>query len=447
MTSKPLILIIEDDRLLNKLLVGEIKRMGYSADGVFSWNEARSHLSRTDPSLIITDVRLPDANIMDILPSIASEHPIIVLTAYGTVQEAVAAMKAGAMEYLTKPVNPDELELKIERVLELSNMQRDHQYCKSRLRPDPAATMVGKSSAIAEVLQLVEAVASTDATVLITGESGAGKELVAHAIHTRSPRAEGNFVAVDCCTLQENLFESELFGHEKGAFTGAERQKPGLIEAAGGGTLFLDEIGEIGSAIQAKLLRVLETGQFRRLGGVKDLQANVRIVAATNRDLEKMSAEGSFRADLFYRLSAFTIKVPSLRERLSDVPQLVNHILAHHKFSRRYNKRVTPPAMSLLMSYNYPGNVRELRNMIERAVILSGASEEIRPEHFVLNGPVERSTQVDLHFDHDPSLEEMERRYLETLVNKYAGHRGRIAAVLGISERNIYRLLEKYGLK
>jgi DNA-binding NtrC family response regulator len=447
MTAKPHILIIEDDHLLNRLLATEVRRMGYTADGVFSWNEARSHLSRSEPSLIITDVRLPDANIMDILPSIANEHPVMVLTAYGTVQEAVAAMKAGAMEYLTKPVNPDELELKIDRVLEMSNMQRDHQYCKSRLRADPSLNMVGNSQAIARVFQLIEAVSSTDATVLITGESGAGKELVAHAIHTRSPRSEGNFVAVDCCTLQENLFESELFGHEKGSFTGADRQKTGLIEAASDGTLFLDEIGEIGPAIQAKLLRVLETGQYRRLGGIKDLRSNVRIVAATNRNLEKMSAEGSFRTDLYYRLSAFSINVPSLRERLEDVPQLVGHILAHHKFSRRYSKRVMPAAMSLLMNYSFPGNVRELRNMIERAVILSGASEEIRPEHFALNGPVERPTQVDFHFDHDPSLEEMEKRYLETLVRKYEGHRGRIASVLGISERNIYRLLEKHGLK
>jgi DNA-binding NtrC family response regulator len=447
MSSLSLILIVEDDRLLNRLLVGELKRMGYAAEGVHGWAEARAHLARREPSLIITDVRLPDANIMDILPTLANEHPVIVLTAYGTVQEAVAAMKAGAMEYLTKPINPDELELKIERVLEHCNMQRDHQYCKARLRPDPYALMVGDSPAMAEVRHLIDAVATTDATVLVLGESGTGKELVAHAIHARSPRATRNFVAVDCCTLQEKLFESELFGHEKGAFTGAERQKPGLIEAASGGTLFLDEIGEIEPAIQAKLLRVLETGQYRRLGGVKDLSANVRIVAATNRDLLQMGAEGRFRTDLYYRLSAFSLSVPPLRERLGDIPKLVQHILAHHEFSRRYNKRVAPAAMNLLMGYAYPGNVRELRNMIERAVILSGASEEIRSEHFALNGAVERSVPVDFHFDHDPSLEEMEKRYLETLVSKYAGHRVRIAAILGVSERNIYRLLEKYGLK
>jgi two-component system NtrC family response regulator len=447
MTSQPFLLVVEDDRLLNRLLLEDLRRMGYEVEGAHSWAEARTLLGRRDPSLIITDVRLPDVNTMDILPTLASEHPVIVLTAYSTVQEAVAAMKAGAMEYLAKPFNPDELELKVERVLAHSAMQRDHQFCKSRLRPDPNALMVGDSPAMAEVQHLIDAVAAADATVLVLGESGSGKELVANAIHARSPRAARNFVAVDCCTLQEKLFESELFGHEKGAFTGAERQKPGLIEAASGGTLFLDEIGEIEPAIQAKLLRVLETGQYRRLGGVKDLQANVRIVAATNRDLMQMGTEGRFRMDLYYRLTAFSLRIPPLRERLQDIPKLVQHILAHHDFSRRYSKRVSPAAMRLLMDYSYPGNVRELRNMIERAVILSGASEEIRPEHFSLDGAAERPAQVELRFEHDPSLEEIEKRYLETLLNKYDGHRSRIAEIIGVSERNIYRLLEKYGLK
>jgi DNA-binding NtrC family response regulator len=446
MSSPNPILVVEDDRLLNRLLLGEIKRMGYRAEGAANWSEARVHLARLEPSLIITDVRLPDANTMDVLPTLAGEHPVIVLTAYGTVQEAVAAMKAGAMEYLTKPINPDELELKIERALSTSTLRRDHQFCKARLRHD-ATLMVGSSPAMAKVQQLIDAVAATDATVLVLGESGVGKELVARAIHDRSPRAARNFVAVDCCTLQEKLFESELFGHEKGAFTGADRQKPGLIEAAAGGTLFLDEIGEIDPTIQAKLLRVLETGQYRRLGGIKDLQANVRIVAATNRDLMQMSQEGRFRQDLYYRLSAFTLHIPPLRERLSDLPQLVEHILAHHEFARRYDKRVSPAALRLLASYDYPGNVRELRNMIERAVILSGASDEIRPEHFAIDGKVGRPTEIEFSFDHEPSLNEIEKRYLEMLLAKHQGHRGQIASALGISERNVYRLLEKHGLK
>jgi DNA-binding NtrC family response regulator len=380
-----------------------------------------------------------------LLPGLTKDYPVIVLTAFGSVQGAVAAMKAGAQQYLTKPVDPDELELEVNRVLQHTAMSRDQQFCKERLRP--SGGMVGASTAMTELQRLIDAVALSEATVLIQGESGVGKELVAHAIHERSPRTARNFVAVDCCTLQEKLFESELFGHEKGAFTGADRQKPGLIEAAQGGTLFLDEIGEIETPVQAKLLRVLETGQFRRLGGIKDLQANVRIVAATNRNLAQMSRDGNFRADLYYRLSAFTLRIPPLRERLKDIPALVEHFLAHHNFSRRLNKRLSPSALRLLMSYGFPGNIRELRNMVERAIIVGGGSDEIRPEHFSFEALGEQPGQFSMGFQHEPTLDEIERRYLELLVAKYAGHRGQIAAILGVSERSIYRLLEKHGLK
>jgi DNA-binding NtrC family response regulator len=443
-TATP-ILLVEDDRLLNRLLTGELKRMGYAVTSVHCWRDGHAHLNQHEPALIVADVQLPDANTLDLLPSLAKDYPVIVLTAFGTVQGAVAAMKAGARQYLTKPVDPDELELEVKRVLQHAALHRDQQFCKKRSRP--SGGMVGTSAAMAELQRLIDAVANSEATVLIQGESGVGKELVAHAIHERSPRAARNFVAVDCCTLQEKLFESELFGHEKGAFTGAERQKPGLIEAAQGGTLFLDEIGEIEPIIQAKLLRVLESGEYRRLGGVKDLQANVRIVAATNRNLAQMSKDGKFRADLYYRLSAFTLRIPPLRERLQDVPALIEHFLAHHNFSRRLNKRLNPAALRLLMSYGFPGNIRELRNMVERAIIVGGGSDEIRPEHFSFEALGEQPGQFNMGFQHEPTLEEIERRYLELLVAKYAGHRGQIAAILGVSERSIYRLLEKHGFR
>lgn len=445
MTTRTPILLVEDDRLLNRLLTGELKRMGYAVTSVHCWRDAHAHLDQHEPALIVADVQLPDANTLDLLPGLTKDYPVIVLTAFGTVQGAVAAMKAGARQYLTKPVDPDELELEVKRVLQHTAMARDQEFCKERLRP--SGGMVGASAAMAELQRLIDAVAHSEATVLIQGESGVGKELVAHAIHERSPRAARNFVAVDCCTLQEKLFESELFGHEKGAFTGAERQKPGLIEAAQGGTLFLDEIGEIEPIIQAKLLRVLESGEYRRLGGVKDLQANVRIVAATNRNLAQMSKDGKFRADLYYRLSAFTLRIPPLRERLQDIPALVEHFLAHHNFSRRLNKRLNPTALRLLMAYGFPGNIRELRNMVERAIIVGGGSEEIRPEHFSFEALGEQPGQFSMGFQHEPTLDEIERRYLELLVAKYAGHRGQIAAILGVSERSIYRLLEKHGFK
>lgn len=445
MTTTTPILLVEDDRLLNRLLTGELKRMGYAVTSVHCWRDGHAHLAQHEPALIVADVQLPDANTLDLLPGLTKDYPVIVLTAFGTVQGAVAAMKAGARQYLTKPVNPDELELEVRRVLQHTAMARDQQFCKERLRP--SGGMVGSSAAMAELQRLIDAVANSEATVLIQGESGVGKELVAHAIHERSPRAARNFVAVDCCTLQEKLFESELFGHEKGAFTGADRQKPGLIEAAQGGTLFLDEIGEIEPIIQAKLLRVLESGEYRRLGGIKDLQANVRIVAATNRNLAQMSKDGKFRSDLYYRLSAFTLRIPPLRERLQDIPALVEHFLAHHNFSRRLNKRLHPTALRLLMSYGFPGNIRELRNMVERAIIVGGGSDEIRPEHFSFEALGEQPGQFSMGFQHEPTLEEIERRYLELLVAKYAGHRGQIAAILGVSERSIYRLLEKHGFK
>jgi DNA-binding NtrC family response regulator len=444
---KQRILVLEDDRVLNQLLTLELKRMGFEVEGLTDLKAARDWLGKKTADLILCDGRLGDASLMEFLPGLAAEHPIIILTAFGSVQEAVTAMKAGASEYLIKPVNLDELEMVVKRVLQHTAIKRDHQFCRDRLLQGRGNGMAGDSPAMNEVNRLIDAVAASDATVLVLGESGVGKELVAQAIHQRSPRSNRNFVAVDCCSLQEKLFESELFGHEKGAFTGADRQKPGLIEAAAGGTLFLDEIGEIEPAIQAKLLRVLETGQFRRLGGIKDLNADIRIVAATNRDLMAMSTEGRFRADLYYRLSAFALRIPPLRERLEDVPALVAHFLDKRAFSRHIDKNVTPEAMVRLTHYNYPGNVRELRNMLERALILSGDSRLIRPGHFSFEGEPDYQPGLSLSFDQDPSLEEIERTYLEVLLRKHAGHRGRIATTLGISERNIYRLLEKHGFK
>jgi transcriptional regulator with PAS, ATPase and Fis domain len=254
-------------------------------------------------------------------------------------------------------------------------------------------------------------------------------------------------VAVDCCTVHENLFESELFGHEKGAFTGATSQKKGLIEGAEGGTLFLDEFGEITLAAQAKMLRVLETGQFRRVGGTKNLVADARIVAATNRDLKKLSKEGVFREDLYYRLSAFTITVPPLRERREDIAALADHFLSNHDFSRRIMKSLAPDAERALVAHHWPGNVRELRNAIERAIIVSGQDAVIRAEHLGLPEiGQEDSETMHLQFDREPTMEELKRCYMEWLLTKYSGHRAQLAASLGISERNVYRLLKKFSL-
>ncbi|MEW8335623.1 MAG: sigma-54 dependent transcriptional regulator [Candidatus Thiodiazotropha sp.] len=442
------IVVVEDDELLRQLLIQHLVKLGYEADGLSRWESVLSYLDKYEPALIITDARLPDANSLEHIESIATNYPVIVLTAFGSVRDAVNAIKAGAVDYILKPVSLDTLSLTVERALDNAALRKDHLFCKRQLeQSNQRSSLVGNSEALAKVRQLIEAVAPNDITVLIQGESGSGKELVARAIHAQSHRKNHNFVAIDCCTLQENLFESELFGHEKGAFTGADKQKKGLIEGAEGGTLFLDEIGEINSSGQAKLLRVLETGQYRRLGSTKDLNANVRIVAATNRDLETMSSEGGFRSDLFFRLNAFNIVMPPLRNRRDDIPELAKHFLTNHNFSTRVNKNLSSSAIRLLISYDWPGNIRELKNVIERAIILSGERQSIKPEHFAFTRTLGKSDGVvSLSFDHDPSLEELEASYLSYQLKKYSGRRAKVAQVMGISERSIYRMIKRYSL-
>ncbi len=445
--QSPTILIVEDDSLLNRMLADSLEKMGFRGQSASSLAEARRKLNQQEPSLAIVDGRLPDGEGVDLLKFLPETCPAILLTAYGTVHNAVEAMKSGAAEYLLKPVDFDELEMVVRRTLENASIRRDYQFCKKQLthRERRGKLLVGNSRAMDEVQKLIDAVAPTDMSVLIQGESGTGKELVASELHFRSLRNRHNFVTLDCCTLQEKLFESELFGHERGAFTGADRQKKGLIEGAEQGTLFLDEIGEIEPSIQAKLLRVLETGHYRRLGGNHDLVADVRIVAATNRDLAAMSRNGSFRSDLYYRLNAFVITLPPLRERREDIPSLAENFIRNHTFSRRIEKTVHTSAMKHLVSYDWPGNIRELKNVVERAIILSGDKDVIHLEHlaFCSKG---RIAAMELSFDFEPTLEEIEKQYLGILMSKYSGHRAKIAKALGISERNTYRLIKKHEL-
>ncbi len=442
------ILVIEDDALLNRLISEHLERIGYAAHSVHNARQAELFLKTNDAKLVLTDVRLPDADGLELLPHLSAEQPVIVLTAYGSVNSAVQAMKSGAAEYLVKPINLNELELVVKRVLDAAAQRGDLAFCKQTLNRHQKTAMIGDGAGLSKVHDLIEAVAPSQMTVLIHGESGVGKELVARAIHDRSTRSGRHFVIVDCCTLQEQLFESGLFGHEPGAFTGASNKKQGLIEGAEGGTLFLDEVGEVAPSAQAKLLRVLETGQFRRVGGVRDRQANVRVVTATNRDLAELTREGKFRNDLFYRLNGFEIEVPPIRERREDIPGLVDFFVRNHNFSRRIEKQVTQKALTELISYEWPGNIREMKNVIERAIILSGDSPEIDTQHLSIH--VDEMTTFDLfglNFEQEPTLAEIERRYLEMLLKKHDGRRATVASVMGISERNIYRLVDKYKLK
>ena len=436
------LLVIDDDAIFNDLLRRQIEAMGFAATGVGSWREARQKLEEIEPDAIILDFKLPDSDAAHVLAELRNQYPVIVLTGYGSIPNAVSAIREGAADFLTKPVNVDELEITVRRVLENAELKESNRFYRHQLASRRPGPLVYASQAMHEVQQLIDAVGPTDTTVLILGESGTGKEMVAQAIHDKSPRAGRELVALDASGLQETLFESELFGHERGAFTGADRMKRGLIEEAAGCTLFLDEIGDIGPAIQAKLLRVMETSSFRRVGGNKTLTADARFIAATNRDIEAMSRAGSFRSDLYFRLSRFVITLPPLRERREDIEPLAHHFLA--QLTRTAPMTLGTDALRLLIAYDWPGDVRELRNAIERAVILARPDKEVRAEHLAFI-PRNRPDEVVLRFDREPSLEEIERKYLLRTLAKYGGNRQKTAAVLGISERHVYRLIEKYG--
>ena len=441
------VLVVEDDTTLNRLLVEQLSRIGFSARGVASRQQAIETLKHFEPSVAILDVRLPDSEGLEFLIELREHCPVVILTAYGSIDQAVKAVKTGAAEYLIKPVSPHRLDLAVNRALETAALKRDLQFLQEQVGPGTVSRMVGQSPAFNEMCRMIRLVSPADTTVLIEGESGVGKELVAKSIQEQSPRAAARFVAIDCCTLQENLFESELFGHERGAFTGADRKKEGLIEVAESGTVFLDEIGEISPSVQAKLLRVLETGKFRRVGGTRDLEANVRFIAATNRSLQEMCTEGAFRSDLYYRLSAFEIYVPPLRDRKSDIELIAQFFLAIRKFSRNVEKTLSVAAVKKLVSYDWPGNVRELRNVIERAVLVSGKASKITPEHISIHGHVgSKTAKVELAFAHEPTLDEIRDVYLVRLLETHNGNRQEVAKALGMSERNTYRLIKKLGL-
>lgn len=444
--DKKSILLVEDDAVLRSLVARQLQQIGYTVQAAHTWKETQALLTRFEPDLVILDMRLPDSSGLDMVEEISSDHAVIVLTAYASIQNAVEAVKKGAVAYLSKPLNLEELELEVSRALKNQALQRDYDFVRDQQKAKRQSLMVGESPALKELERLIDAVAQSTATVLLEGESGVGKELAAREIHDRSPRADRNYVVLDCCTLHENLFESELFGHEKGAFTGAISQKRGLIEAADGGTLFLDEIGEISPAAQAKLLRVIETGQFRRVGGVKDLKSDARIVAATNRDLAAMSKEGRFRQDLYYRLSAFSVRLPPLRERRDDIPMLATHFLEKHDFSRRFKKELSRAAERALVAYDWPGNVRELRNVMERAIILSRSEATLHVRHLGLPA-APGAGEVKLAFAHEPTLDEVKQSYVRLLHARYSSHRAKLAAALGVSERNLYRILQRYGLE
>jgi two-component system, NtrC family, response regulator AtoC len=435
------ILVVDDDPGFRALLETILRGEGYEVNTASSVGEAIRAGAQRQFHLVITDLKLPDGDGLSILRRWrdgGSSTPFIVVTGFGTVPSAVEAMKLGAADYIGKPLSsPDELRILVRKALAGRQVENEREL----LREEAAArfstgNIVAGHPSMVRVFDLVRKVAGTNATVLITGESGTGKEILARLIHDNSPRAERVFVAVNCAALSPTLIESELFGHEKGAFTGAAAQHAGRFERAHGGTLFLDEIGELDGNLQTKLLRVLQERTFERVGGTRQIAVDVRLIAATNRDLKALVKDGRFRQDLYYRISAFPIELPPLRERGSDIAKLARTFLA--RSARELGKpapALSPEAESVLLGYAWPGNVRELENMMERAAIL--CDEEVRTEHLSI---AEDSPSRPVRFC------DIERKAIEMALADNAGNRTKAARQLGISLRTLQYRLKEYGI-
>jgi DNA-binding NtrC family response regulator len=449
MTPRASLLLVDDDAPFRTVMSGELRRLGFTVTAVASGAEAVRRLADAQPDVALLDLRLPGEDGLEILKTIRERHPVtdvIMLTGHGSIDTAIESIRAGAFDYVAKPCPLGELEVRIQRALERQSLRRRANLLERGLTPpDVASAFVGRSAEFRALVDLVNRVAPTSATVLVTGETGSGKEMIAKLVHARSTRRDRPFVVVECAALQESLLQSELFGHERGAFTGADRAKPGLFEVAHGGTIFLDEIGEISQATQVKLLRVLDTGTFRHVGGTNEIHVDARLIAATNRDLASMVRQGLFREDLYYRMSTITINVPPLRDRRPDIALLADHFvrMLNDRFGVR--RHLTAGAIDALERHDWPGNVRELLHVVEAAVVVCDGAE-IRPEH--LSAALQQAAPARSAPPDGPAgtLEEMERHHIERVLRESGGHRAAAARALGISERNLYRKLRQYGL-
>ena len=451
------ILVIEDNETMLEGISRTLERMGHRVVGVPDGLQGLEVCRKGDIDLVIADYKMQPMDGMEVLERVKrmdEDIDVVIITAYGTIELAVEAMKKGASDFITKPFSPDELKVRIDKVLEFRRARQRSQrladenlYLRQEIEVQ-YGEMVGSSEKMRKVFEKIEKVARTDSSVIIYGESGTGKELVARALHYRSPRREGPFVKVNCAALAEGVLESELFGHEKGAFTGAIRRKKGKFELANTGTIFLDEVGDIPPAIQVKLLRVLQEKEIERVGGEGPIKVDVRIVAATNRDLPKMVEEGKFREDLFYRLHVIPIYLPPLRERKEDIPELVRHFL-RKKCAQLGRKvpEVDPKALELLMEYDWPGNVRELENVLERAIVLC-EGDRIGPSDLPLlverEGDVLRVPEGEVPLPE--MLESLEKQLIERALEKARGVKAEAARILGIKTSTLYYKMEKYGM-
>jgi DNA-binding NtrC family response regulator len=459
------VLVVDDEELLVRSCARILEHEGFAVRTATRGREALEIISRQRPDIILTDLMLPDIDGLELLQEARQLDPeavVIMITGFATVDSSVAAIKAGAYDYIPKPFTATQLQILVGRAARQVRLARDNERLRDQLRERHLLDgVIGSSEPMKRLFELVQRVAPTDASVFITGESGTGKELIARALHRQSRRGEGPFVAVNCAAFPDALLESELFGHEKGAFTGADEARRGLMEAASGGTFFLDEISEMPLELQAKLLRVLQERQVRRVGGETETPIDIRVVAATNRDPDELVGDGLLRQDLFFRLNVVPLRVPPLRERKDDIPRLAQHFLRY--FAVEYDRdgalplRLSPDSMNVLLGHSWPGNVRELQNLMERVVTLATPGEEVRitdlAEEFQVasSGVVSADGVVDttklFHLAKEEAVEAFERTYLTAILAEHGGNISLAAREAGIDRKTIHRLLNKYGLK
>ena len=438
------ILIVDDELIMRESLAGWLERDGHGVQTAASGEEAMEKLKQTHFDIFLVDIKMEGMSGLDVLRRVKESDPdaeVVMITAYGSIPSAIEAMKDGAYDYMLKPFDPNELGVLIEKIIQHQQQARENIYLKEQYKERTRfESMIGQSRPMQKIFELICAVAPMDSTVLITGETGTGKGLAAKAIHTNSSRREGPFVTVNCGAIPEHLMESELFGYQKGAFTDAKKTKKGRLEMAHGGTLFLDEIGEISMRMQIDLLRVLEDRVFYRVGGTQPIEADFRVIAATNRNLEAAIKEGSFREDLFYRLNVISFEMPSLNQRKEDIPLLAEHFL--HRFAQETNKttnKISREAMDEMMLYDWPGNIRELENAIERAVVV-GKEREILPGDlpiFCHELPAPKKAN---------SLAEVEKAHIQQVLVENQWNIARSAKILGIDRSTLYSKIKRYEI-
>jgi len=451
--TKGRILIVEDEKSLKEVLRILLEEEGYEITAASNGLEGMDYIQNDIFDLVVTDIKMPKADGFEVLKKVKEISPstiVIMITAFGTTESTIEAMKLGAYDYIHKPFKIDEIRHVIQKAFEKKNLSEELSLLREKIKSSSGLeNLVGKSLKMQELFTLIQKVAQSNSTVLITGESGCGKELVAAAMHNLSPRKHKNFVTINCATFPEGLLESELFGHVKGSFTGALYNKEGLFEVANRGSIFLDEIGEMPFSLQSKLLRVLENGTFRRVGGLNDITVDVRVISATNRDISEAVASGSFREDLFYRLNVVPLNIPPLRERPDDIPLLLDHFLSKTSSN---TKKFSPEALRFLMNYSWKGNVRELENMVERTVLLTDREiilpEDLPEEICKAVEPRKHLPEIsDEGIDLDSIMEQIEKNYLIKALENAKGVKTEAAKLLNLSFRSFRHKLYKYGIK